>query len=215
VRLAAAVIARALRLWWSEFFLLTLFNLAWLALQIPIVTGPPATAAMYVIARRLAAGEVLSPRDGWLAFRQMAWPAWRWGLVNLVVIVVILGNFWAYQDFVGWGWTALRLAWGAIAVLWLVANLFYWPFWLAQSDRRLVLALRNSLLLFLKSPGLGLALLLACLALSVVSVLVTVPLAVGLMAWLALVGVLAVDAALGHAPAAPAAANPGVEIELA
>jgi hypothetical protein len=46
-------------------------------------------------------------------------------------------------------------------------------------------------------------------------VLVTVPLAVGLMAWLALVGVLAVDAALGHAPAAPAAANPGVEIELA
>jgi hypothetical protein len=211
---AAAVLGRALRLWWGEFFLLTLFNLAWLALQLPIVTGPPATAAMYVVARRVAAGEVVGPRDGWLALRQMAWPAWRWGLANVVVIGAILGNFWAYQDFLGWGWTALRLAWGAIAVLWLAANLFYWPFWLAQSDRRMVIALRNSLLLYLKAPGLGMTLLLACLALSAASVLVTAPLAVGLMAWLALVGVVAVDAALDRAPLEPAA-DPGVEIELA
>jgi len=169
---------------------------------------------MYVVARRLAAGEIVGPRDGWLAFRQMLAPAWRWGLANLVVVGVILGNFWAYQDSVGWGWTALRLAWGAIAVLWLAANLFFWPFWLAQSDRRLVLAWRNSLLLFLKSPGLGVTLFIFCLALSVGSVLVTLPLAVGLMAWLALVGVLAVEVALGRATAGTPAADPGVEIEL-
>jgi hypothetical protein len=106
------------------------------------------------------------------------------------------------------------LAWGAIAVLWLAANLFFWPFWLAQSDRRLTLAWRNSLLLFLKSPGLGVTLFIFCLVLSVGSVLVTLPLAVGLMAWLALVGVLAVEVALGRATAGTPAADPGVEIEL-
>jgi hypothetical protein len=212
---AAAVLGRAFRLWWGEFFLLTLLNLAWLALQIPIVTGPPATAAMYVVARRLAAGEMLSLRDGWEALRQMMGPAWRWGVVNVVVVGVVLGNFWAYQDFLGWGWTALRLAWGAIALLWLAANLFYWPFWLAQSDRRLVIALRNSLLLYAKSPGLGLTLFIACIALSVASVLVTVPLAVALMAWLALIGVQAVDVALGRATLEASETDPGVEIELA
>lgn len=211
---AAAVLGRAFRLWWGELFLLTLFNLAWLALQIPIVSGPPATAAMYVAARAVADGKLVGPRDAWRALRQLWWPAWRWGLANLILAVVLAGNFWAYQDFTGWGWTGLRLAWGAIGALWVAANLFYWPFWLAQRDRRMIFALRNSLLLFLKAPGFGLSLLIACLLLSVASVLVTLPLAVALMSWLALVGVLAVESALGRAPLAPAGADPDVEIEL-
>ena len=51
---ALNVVGRAFKAWWREWPLLMLLNLAWLALQIPIVTGPPATAAMYVMARRVA-----------------------------------------------------------------------------------------------------------------------------------------------------------------
>jgi uncharacterized membrane protein YesL len=125
---AFGVLGRALALWWKHLGQLALFNVAWLVLQVPIVTAPPATAAMYVIARRVADDELLDLGDGWQALRQMWWPAWRWGLVNLVVLVVLVGNFYAYQAFTGWGWAALRLLWGAIGVVWLAINLVYWPF---------------------------------------------------------------------------------------
>jgi uncharacterized membrane protein YesL len=187
---------RALALWWQEFFLLTFFNLAWLACQVLIVTGPPATAAMYAVARRLADGEFIEPRHGLEALRRMFSPAWVWGAINLLIVGVLVGNFWLYQSATGWLWASLRLAWGVIALSWFAVNLFYWPFWLAQEQPSPQLTFRNSFLFLAKRPGLALTLMLISALLIVVSVLTTLPLAAALMAWLALVGVLAVDEAL-------------------
>lgn len=211
---ALRVLVRALRLWWGELFMLTFFNLAWLALLALVITGPPATAAMYVIARRIADGEVIEPRDGWRALRQMLVPAWKWGAVNLMVIVVTASNFWAFQNMTGWTWTALRLLWGFCALLWCAVNLFYWPFWLAETDQRLTNTLRNGLVLLLKSPGLGLTLLVASALLVVSSILTTLPLAVALMAWLSLIGIIGLDAALDPASLNTPGPDTGVEIEV-
>src|SRR5216683_1221340 len=93
---ALRVVGRAFSLWWGELLLLTVLNLAWLVLQIPIVTGPPATAAIYAIARRIADGELVGAKDAWLSLRQMFWPAWGWGLLNGIMAVVIVSNFAAY-----------------------------------------------------------------------------------------------------------------------
>jgi hypothetical protein len=202
MREALSLLARAFKLWWSEFFLLTLLNLAWLALQIPIITGPPATAAMYVVARRLAAGDGADAREAARALRQMLVPAWKWGALNLVIVAAVVGNFWLFNSATGIVWDILRLAWGLIATLWFAVNLFYWPFWLSQKDQRLRVALRNALVLYIKSPGLGLTTLIICALLIAVSIVLTLPLAVGLMVWLALIGVLAVESALRPAESA-------------
>ena len=193
---AFSIIGQAFRLWWQEFMLLIFFNLIWLALQIPIVTGPPATAAMYVIARQLADGELIEPRHGLNALRRMFAPAWIWGALNLLIVGAVVGNFWFYQSATGWLWTGLRLVWGMIALSWFTANLFYWPFWLAQEQPSLRLTFRNSFLFLAKQPGLALTLMLISASLIVVSVLTTLPFAAALMAWLALIGVLGVDEAL-------------------
>jgi len=193
---AFSIIGRAFRLWWREFMLLIFFNLLWLALQIPIVTGPPATAAMYAIARQLADGELIEPRHGLQALRRMFAPAWVWGAINLLIVGVLVGNFWLYQSATGRLWTGLRLVWGVIALGWFAVNLFYWPFWLAQEQHSLQLTFRNSFLFLAKRPGLALTLMLISALLIVVSVLTTLPLAAALMAWLALIGVLAVEEAL-------------------
>jgi hypothetical protein len=193
---AFSIIGRAFRLWWSEFMQLIFFNLLWLVLQIPIVTGPPATAAMYVIAHRLADGEFIEPRHGLDALRRMWVPAWVWGVINLVIVGVLVGNFWLYQSATGWLWTGLRLMWGIIALGWFAVNLFYWPFWLAQDQHSPQLTFRNSFLFLAKQPGLALTLVLFSAFLSVVSVLTTLPFAAALMSWLALIGVLAVEEAL-------------------
>ena len=190
------VLARTIHLWWREFFVLTFFNLAWLALQIPIVSGPPATAAIYLIARRVADDELIELRYGWEALRRMFLPAWKWGALNALIAAAVVGNFWFYQNAVGWVWIALRLVWGTIALGWFAVNLFYWPFWLAQENRSLRTALRNATLFLMKEPGLGLTLVLISAIIIGASILLTLPLAALMMTWLALIGVLAVDEAL-------------------
>jgi len=209
---ALRVVGRAFSLWWHTIFLLSLLNLAWLALQIPIVTGPPATAAMYALARRITDGETVGPKDAWLALRQMFWPAWGWALLNGLIAVVVVSNFAVYGSAPGLGWAAIRLAWGTIATVWFAVNLFYWPFWLAQADRRLVITLRNAALFFFKTPGFAVTLLALCSMLIVISVGITLPLAIALISWLALIGVLAVDVALKR-PGTAADTDADIELE--
>ncbi len=189
---ALSVTAHAFRLWWQEIYLLIFYNLVWLSCQVLIVPGPAATAAMYVIARQLADGEVIELRHGLKALRRMFPQAWVWGGINLLIAGVLTGNFWLYQSATGWLWMVLRLVWGVIALGWFAVNLFYWPFWLAQDQHSMKLTFRNSFLFLLKQPGLALTLMLISALLIVISVLTTLPLAAVLMAWLALIGVLAV-----------------------
>ncbi len=200
---------RAIALWWREFAALVFLNIVWLALQIPIVTGPPATATMYVVARRVAHGELVSLQQTWLDLRRMFLPAWKWGAINAVVAVAVVGNFWFYRDVFGWGWILLRLAWGTIALGWFAVNLFYWPFWLAQETRSTRTTLRNATLFLMKEPGFALTLVLINVTLIIASILLTLPLAALMMAWLALIGALAVEEAL-H----PHEQDDGVTIEL-
>ncbi len=190
---AIRIVAHAVATWWREVIVLTLFNIAWLALQVPIVTGPAATAAMYLIARKVIDGEYLELRDGPQALRAMLIPAWKWGAINLLVIMLVVGNFWLYQDFVGVPWIILRVIWGTIGLGWLAISLFYWPFWLAQADRSMRATVRNVVLFLAKRPGFGLSLVVVSAIITAASVLITIPLSTSLMVWLALIGTLAVD----------------------
>jgi len=193
MRNAFSVTRYALGLWWREFILFIFFNIIWLILQVPVITGPAATAAMYVVARRFFEEGSLYPIDGLQALRQTFLPSIKWGAVNFLVVTAIIVDFWAFQNNAGIGWSLLRLAWGTIGLGWFAVNLFYWPFWLAQRDRSLVTTLRNGALFILKRPALSLPLVLFSLALIIISVLTTLPLATVLMAWLALISVIAVE----------------------
>ena len=183
---------RTVSLWWREWMHFTLLNLAWLALQVTIIAGPPATAAMYIVARRVADDEYLDMGYYWQMLRPMFWPAWKWGAVNLLVVVALVGNFWFYQSTNGPLAIVLRVVWATIALYWFIANLFYWPFWLAQEDHRMLITYRNCLLLLAKRPVLILTISVLCAVLIVASILTTLPLAVLLMIRLAFIGVLVV-----------------------
>ncbi|MBI5565753.1 MAG: hypothetical protein HY870_12735 [Chloroflexi bacterium] len=198
---ALRIVGRAIALWWREFFVLTLFNIAWLALQVPIVTGPAATAAMYLVARKVIDGEYLELRDGPQALQAMFVPAWKWGALNLIISMLVVGNFWLYQNFVGALWIILRIIWGTIGLGWLAICLFYWPFWLVQDDRAVRTTLKNVLVFIAKRPGFAIALVVVSAVIAAASILITIPLGTVLMAWLALIGVLAVDAEIARVKA--------------
>ena len=190
---AFIIFGRAIGLWWDEFMLMLFLNIAWFAMQILIITGPPATAAMYAIAQQLAEKELVSVKDYFIELRRMILPAWKWGAANLLILIVIIVNFWAFQDYQGFGWSLIRLSWGTIGLCWFVINLFYWPFWLVQKDRSMQTTLRNSSLFLMSGPAFGLTLVLLLGIFIIGSILLTLPMITIMMSWIALIGVLAVN----------------------
>lgn len=193
---ALKTVGHAIKLWYDEVYILVFVNIVWFLLQIPIVTGPAATATMYAVARKVVDREYLELRTILSDLRAMFLPALTWGFANLIVIVVLVANFMVYQAEYGLVWGVLRVAWGSIALIWIGANLFYWPFWLAQTDRRLITTFKNSIIFLLKNPVFSLSILVVCTVFVVVGTIMTVPLVVLLISWLALIGVLAVEEGL-------------------
>ncbi len=190
---ALKIIKRAFVHWYDEFLVFMLFNIVWFLLQLGIVTGPAATAAMYAVARIKVRGEYLSLNTGWVALRQYFKPALKWGLVYAVIVGAILVNFIIFQEAEGIIWGILRILWAFIGMIWVAMNLFYWPFWMAQSDKRMTTTLKNTALFLLKKPGYSLSLVALCAILSILSILTTLPFVVLLISLLALIGALAVE----------------------
>jgi len=182
----------AFRLWWRELMPLVLLNIIWFAFQVPIITAPIATAVVYVVARRIVDDEFVGFRDALGAIRRVALPALLWGVLNLVVAVIVIGNFWIYREEAGVVWALARVVWGGVGLGWFIVNLFYWPFWLAAEEPRLWTTLRNSSVFAIRRPTVGLL----SLAVFVVSGLLTLPFVAAAMTFSALFGLLAVDSDL-------------------
>jgi uncharacterized membrane protein YesL len=187
------VITTAFRIWWREWVVLLVLNIVWFLLQIPLITAAPATATVYAMAQRSHDGEYWTPRDAWTAFRQLFWPAWKWGLLNLFVWLVGITNLLSYWSTTGTLWFLLRLAWIGGLSLWLVLNFYYWPFWLVQEDRSVRATYTNCFKFLLFHPAPALLLVLVALVMVLLSIVTTLPFTLALMCWLALMGVVAVQ----------------------
>ncbi len=185
------VIWRAFGVWWDQWFILTILNIAWLVAQLLVVTGPPATAVLFAMTHRTLDGDFWDHHEVGQAFREMFWPAWRWGALNLLVIGVAAFNLLAYADDAG-VWNVLRMVWLVALVLWGSLNLFYWPFWLEQDDKSLWNTYANCGRFLLLNIWQTPLLLLVCALLTVISVVTTLPFTLALMVWLGLLAGTAV-----------------------
>jgi hypothetical protein len=185
------VIWRAFGVWWDQWFLLTILNVGWFVAQLFVVTGPPATAVLFAMTQRTLDGDFWDHREVGQAFRQMFWPAWRWGALNLLVVGVAAFNLLAYAEAAG-VWNALRMVWVVALVLWGSLNLFYWPFWLAQDDKSMWNTYANCGRFLLLNIWQTPLLLLVCAVLTVLSVAATLPFTMALMVWLGLLAGTAV-----------------------
>jgi hypothetical protein len=121
-------------------------------LSLLIVFLPPATAAMFAATHELAGGRAPGVRDFVAAVRLHFWQAWRWALVNVVAAALLAGSF-AFYGSISEPWAvAVEGLTLLFAVLWVVSQLFVWPFLFSQAEMRLSLALRNAVLAVLAAP---------------------------------------------------------------
>ena len=190
-----SILSAATRRAWDEYISVLLLSAAWLLAQVLVIPGPPATAALFAMTRATYDGTFWSAADAWAAFRAHFWPAWRWGLPNLLVIGIGLYNISVFWNVPGI-WAGLRWLWLAALLVWLGLNLFYWPFYLASADRSWRNTYANCARFWLLHPLAAAVLLAVALVVGVVAVSTLVPVVLGAVFWLALVAETAVRRSL-------------------
>lgn len=143
------VVRAALANLWHDLFTTAVVNLSWLLLCLPVVTGPPATLALFYTANRIASGEVTDPQDFFRALPRYFWLGWRWGLLNLVMLVVLVGDI-LLSGRLGADSNGARLVQGlylAGLAFWLLLQLYVLGLVFEQEEPSLRMALRNGALM--------------------------------------------------------------------
>ncbi len=191
-----AIISFATRRWWDEWMSVVLLSAAWLAAQVLIITGPPATAVLFAMARHTYDGVYWSSADVWKAFKSLFIPGWKWALPNIAVIGLALYNLSTFWNLPGGMWAALRVVWLLALLVWLALNLFYWPMWHAAEDKSLRNTYANCGRFWLLHPAAALVLFLISLVVGVISLPFALPIVLGVIFWLALVAETAVRRSL-------------------
>ncbi|MGE5223874.1 MAG: DUF624 domain-containing protein [Omnitrophica WOR_2 bacterium] len=150
-------------------------NLLWAVFTLLIVTAPPAFAGLYYVAHQLTHEELISPRTFLEGFRTYFWLSWRWFLVFIGMLGLLLINFWFYRN-IDTAWAPwMQGFFLGLMILWLLINLYSFPILLEQSDKSVRLALKNSLVVFMRTPGTSLSLVLFLLVLAILSTILQIP----------------------------------------
>ena len=78
---------------WQELWTILIIQVLFLLGTILIVSAPPAILALFFYGNQVAHGERVTERDFLQAIRRYWKPAWRWGLINLLTIGVLTGDY--------------------------------------------------------------------------------------------------------------------------
>ncbi|MFC1879436.1 DUF624 domain-containing protein [Chloroflexota bacterium] len=184
MRSSGSLVYRWLEESWHNLWELVAFNFLWFVLTLPVVTAPAAAAGLFYATNLLAHEKPVGWRTFFEGFREHFWLSWRWGAVNLFAVLLFASNILFYKQFqTTWSGWLRGIFWG-LALLWSFLQVFTFPLLLEQSDQRIFTALRNSLVLYLRRPGLAVLVAAFVLALAFLSAMFAWPLWVVLVAGL-------------------------------
>ena len=130
---------------WQELWTIFIVHLIFLLGNLLILTGPPVTLALFFYGNRIAHGEAANERDFLGAVRQYWSPAWRWGLINLLVIGVLTGDYYFIGRLAGDSSHSYLIQGFYLTILagWILVQLFALPFLFEQKQPSVLQALRN------------------------------------------------------------------------
>ena len=174
--MALRIVGLAFRDLWQELWTILIVNLLFLLLSILIIPGPPATLALFYYGNQIAHGEIATERDFLHAIKAYWGPAWRWGLLNLLVIGLLTGDYYLADSLTD-DPSITSFAQGLYMTLitgWLILQLFVIPFFFEQQEPLVSQALRNAVVFIRKN----------LIFVLVLSLLLVLSLTIGLLAFM-------------------------------
>ena len=182
------VIGRSVVDWWDSWLDMVLMTMLWFAAQLTVVLGPPATFGFYYAVHSMVSGQAVGVRGLIFGARKYFGKALLWGLVNLVVIFVTAFAAWFYLNVqAAWGLYAAVLVL-SIGYLWLTAQFYGLPYFMALENKDLYTAIKNGLLTAMAAPFFTLMLMIVALVVIVLSFGLIIPLFLGLPGLVAVLG---------------------------
>jgi uncharacterized membrane protein YesL len=160
MRDAFRILSESLQDVYGEILLVVPLSLVTLLLQLPLITGPPALAAMWAVGNQIARGEAVGRQDYWVSFKEHFWSSWRLTVLNLLVLGVVAANLWFYAPSSNPLDLSVSLAswiegvWIAVLLLWLLMAQHHLALIMEQKDQRLRVTLRNGAVLLMRHPAL-------------------------------------------------------------
>jgi uncharacterized membrane protein YesL len=150
-------------------------NLLWFVLSLPIITLPATMAGMAYYMHEVAHNESVSWKDFFVGMKKYFWPSMRFLLLNLVIFFLML----FYRNyFEAWNVPATPYVVGLIyglGILWLLLMPFVFPLMLEQKKPGLRDGLRNSLVVYLRWPGVALPVVILVYLLTYGSFMILIP----------------------------------------
>jgi uncharacterized membrane protein YesL len=129
---------------------LIVINILWVAFTLLILTIPPAFAGLYYATNQLAQDEPVTRRTFFEGFKKYFLVSYGWFLSNGVVLSLLLFNIsLGIQVSEKWLQILTGFYW-ILIVIWLCFQIYTFPFLIQQEEPKLILAIRNSAILWLK-----------------------------------------------------------------
>ena len=132
---------------------LVLINMLWFILSFPIITLPITMAGMAYYTHELAHGESISWKDFFIGIKKFFWPSMRYLLANLTFLFLVLFYL---RLFGALNNSLTPIITGLIygfAVTWLLLIPFVLPLMIEQEKPSLRTAFKNTIIMYLKWPG--------------------------------------------------------------
>lgn len=193
---AFPIILDAIKLWWKDWANQVVVALAAMLLSLTVVLYPMALFGVYEQAVDLTHGI----RTGIIGFWKGLKGYWRkslpWGLLNLLLIAVLGFNAWFYRTISSTVGIMLMVLMGGILIFWLIWQFYSISCFFLQEEKTLKVAWRNGLAVILSQPGYAFVIGLVMLILLGLSITTFIPLFLGSIPLIAILGLRAVQATI-------------------
>jgi len=190
------VIVNAIKLWWSDWGNQVVVSLVAILLSLTIFLFPAAIFGIYQESLDLTHRERSGLMGFWKGFKQYLLKSLVWGGINLLVIFVLVTNVWFYYNSQLESAPFLTIVTIIMGFLWLIWQFFSVSCFFLQQDKTMKVAWRNGFVTILKQPLYALIISLVMLALLVLSFYVYIPLVLGSIPLIAILGLKAVQATI-------------------
>lgn len=186
------VIKWSIRTWWDDLIGLAMINLIWVLCWITVILGPPATLGLYYLSYELVGGQSLGLGGLIEGMRKYFLKSWGWALANLLVLFLLWSNIVFYTNMDSVWVKGLPLVMIVLGLVWMTVQFYGLPFLMLQEQKSLIAAWRNAYVIAALNPGYTTVLMIFAVLVAVLSVVFVLPLFLGAVPLIAILGCQAV-----------------------